>query len=121
MAKVNHVGLTPTAPGVSESKRWSLPVHVDWREWDGEYVVRSQSSGATYLLSALAGEILRALHSGAASVDEVAARVLINVVPPHAATEALAVQFAGGRADTPSIYAVLAELESLGLAQAEQA
>jgi len=118
VAKVHHVGLTPGRP-TEEFARWSLPVQVDWREWDGEFVVRSERSGATCLLSALAGETLKALHGGAVYQHDIAARVLANYAPPHSATAALMAQFADGDAAALNVRSVLVELEALGLVRAD--
>lgn len=120
MAKVHHVGLTPGRP-TEKLTRWSLPVQLDWREWDGEFVVRSERSGATCLLSGLAGETLKALRGGAGYLDEIVARVLLNYAPPHAATAALMAQFADGDAAAQDVLSALQELTALGLVRANQA
>jgi hypothetical protein len=103
----------------SEFGRWSVPGRIDWREWDGEVVVRVEASGATYLLSTLAGETVKALQQGAMHADEIAARVFADGEPPGVATAALVAAFADPAADTRDMLAVLAELEKLGLAQAD--
>ena len=103
----------------AEFGRWSLPGRVDWREWDGEFVVRVEAAAQTYLLSALAGEVLKAIRDGAGYIDEIAARVFSDCVPPSAATAALVATFADTAADTQSLLAVLNELETLGLARAD--
>lgn len=119
MAKVHHGGLTPR-DAASEFTRWHLPAHVDLREWDDEFVVRVDSSGATYLLSALAGEALQAMKAGAVYADDIAARVFAGFAPPSAATSALAAQFAESDADAQQVLRVLGELESLGIARADR-
>lgn len=118
MAQVHHV-LKPRNIG-AELRRWSLRGPIDWREWDNEFVVRVADTGATYLLSAIAGEALKALRDGARYVDEIAVRVFHDSAP-SAATAALVATFADPGEDAKNLLAVLAELESLGLAQAELA
>jgi len=93
---------------------------VDLREWDDEFVVRVDATGSTYLLSALAGETLKAMSAGAVYVDDIAARIFANCAPPSAATAALAAQFAERNADIADVERVLTELESLGIARAER-
>lgn len=94
---------------------------MDWRYWDGEFVVRAGDSGATYLLSALAGETLKALRDRALYLDELAAHVFHDSAPPSAATAALVATFADSGDDAKSLLTVLQELEALGLARAELA
>ncbi len=117
MAQVHHV-LKPRDAS-AELGRWTLQGPLDWREWGDEFVVRVGSTGATYCLSALAGETLKALHSGAAYLDDIAVRVFHDAAPPSAATAALVATFADPAEDAKSLLAVLSELESLGLARAE--
>jgi hypothetical protein len=119
MAQVHHV-LTPRDIG-AELWRWSLRGPMDWREWDHEFVVRAGDTGATYLLSALAGEALMALRDGARYLDEIAAQVLHDSTPLSPATAALVATFADPGDDAKVLLAVLTELESLGLARAELA
>jgi hypothetical protein len=119
MAKVHHVGLTPR-DAASEFTRWRLPAQVDLKEWDDEFVVRVGSSGATYLLSALAGATLQAMQAGAVYADDIAARVFAGAAPPSAATRALAAQFADRDADAEQVLNVLGEFESLGIARADR-
>lgn len=95
--------------------------HVDWREWGDEFVVRTGDSGATYLLSALAGEMLKALCDRALSMEELCARVLYDSAPPSTAAGASVSTFADPGEDAKSLLAVLQELEALGLARAELA
>ncbi len=120
MAQVHHAGLRPR-DAVAELGRWSVAGCVDWREWDGEFVVRADSSAATYLLSALPGATLEAMRDGATYLDEIAARVFSGCAPPSAATAALVATFAETSTDMQSLLAVLAELEALGLARADLA
>lgn len=117
MAKVHH-GLT--RPGTSTlPKRWSVPSHVDLREWDGEFVVRCNVSGATYQLSPLAGEALKALQAGVGYPDEIVARIFgHDAGPPNDTTAALMSMFAGPDGDVEAVMAVLTELEALGIARA---
>jgi hypothetical protein len=88
--------------------------------WDHEFVVRVDATGATYLLSALAGEILQAMKAGAVYADDIAARVFANCAPPSAATSALAARFADRDADAQQVLRVLDELEALGIARADR-
>lgn len=119
MAKVHHE-LTASRDAASEFTRWELPAHVDLREWDDEFVVRVDASGATYLLSALAGETLKAMKAGAVYAEDIAARVFAGAVPPSAATSALIAKFAERDADALQVDRVLDELESLGIARANR-
>ena len=99
--------------------RWSVPMRIDWREWDQEFVVRVDETARTYLLSAMAGQILQAMREGASYVDEIARRVFAQQRPFGAASAALAAAFAEPAADTEQVLAVLSELESLGLARVD--
>lgn len=118
MAQVHYAGLTP--PGsAAEFGRWSVPSRVDLREWSGEFVVRVDSTAQTYLLSALAGEALKAMLSGAAHVDEIAAQVFSSCGPDNSTTAALVATFADSMIDSKSLLTVLTELQSLGLARAD--
>lgn len=92
-----------------------MPGQVDLRAWDGEFVVRADASAQTYLLSMLAGETLNAVRGGAVYLDEIAARVFSDCLPPSVATANLVATFAGVPTDTQSLLTVLTELESLGL------
>ena len=94
---------------------------LDWREWDGEFVVRADDTAATYLLSTLAGEAIKALRDGPLYVDEIAARMFHDSAPPSIATAALVATFAETASDTRSMLAALAELEVLGLARVDLA
>jgi hypothetical protein len=117
VAKV-HDGLTRNGTP-APVKRWSVPTHIDLREWDGEFVARCNASSATYLLSALAGESLRALQGGATSPDQVVARIFDAEVSPAAGTTtALASMFGGWDTENRRVLAVLQELEALGIARA---
>lgn len=120
MAQIHHAGLRPL-DAATEFGRWSVPGQVDWREWGGEFVVRVESTAQTYLLSALAGEALKAIRGGAGYIDEIAARVFSDCVAPSAATAALVAIFADTATDTQSLLAVLGELQALGLARADLA
>lgn len=117
MAYVHYV-VKPDNIG-AQLGRWSLPGRLDWREWDGEFVVWAEHTAATYLLSALAGETLKALHGGATYLDEIASRVFRDSAPQSAATAALVATFAHSCDDTQNLMAVLAELEALGLTRAD--
>jgi len=117
MAQVNHVLKAPLDTD-TPTGRWTLQGPIDWREWDGEFVVRHDPSATTYLLTALAGETLRALREGAAHLDEIALRVLHDAAPRSVATAALIASFADTAADTKGLLSVLHELEGLGLVRA---
>ena len=116
MAELHHV-LKARAYS-AELGRWSLLGRLDWRGWDGEFVIRVDSTGATYLLSALAGRTINALRDGAAHIEEIAARVFVDSTQPSAATAALIASFAAVQGDTLGLLGVLQELEGLGLVRA---
>lgn len=118
MAQVHYAGLRSLDTAATIG-RWSVPVSIDLREWDGEFVVRAQSTAQTYLLSPLAGEALKAIQGGAIYLDEIAERVLADVDPPSAATAALIATFADVAAETQSLLAVLTELGGLGLVRTD--
>jgi hypothetical protein len=117
MAQVHHV-LTRRDLG-SGLGRWFVHGRLDWREWDGEFVVRHDETAATYLLSALAGDTLEAMHEGASCLDEIAALVFQDSAPSNGATAALAAAFADPAEGEQRLLVVLAELERLGLARRE--
>lgn len=94
--------------------RWSLEGRVDWHEWDGQFVVRSDSTAETHRLSRLAGETIKLLGQGPAHLEELASRLRLALVCPNATTAALVTTFTAG-GDTQKLLAVLAELENLGL------
>ena len=96
-----------------------MPGRVDLREWDGEFVVRVDSTAQTYLLSALAGEALRAMQGGATYLDEIAARIFSGSMADNSATATLIATFADSAVDAKGLLVVLNELRTLGLAQAE--
>lgn len=120
MAQVHHAGLRPL-DSAAELGRWSVPGQIDWREWDGEFVVRVNSTAQTYVLSALAGEALKAMRGGAAHLDEIAAHVFSDCAAPSAATAALVATFAETASDTQILLAVLNDLQALGLVRADLA
>ena len=105
----------------AELGRWSLQGRLDWREWGGEFVVRLDDTGTTFLLSAIAGETIKALRHGAAYVDEIAARVFSESAARSAATSALVCTFAEAGDRTQDILEALLELQALGLARADLA
>jgi hypothetical protein len=117
MASVHHV-LIPH-DHQAELARWSLNGRFDLREWDGEVVVRGEMSGATFIVSALAGSTLKALHRGAFYLDEVAALASSEVQNRSDMTASLAAAFALPGAPAREVLAVLRELEGLGLVRAE--
>jgi len=118
VAQFHHAELRPP-DYVAEHGRWSLSGIFDWREWDGEFVVRVEGTASTYMLSTLTGETLMALRDGAAYVDEIATRVFEDCTAPNPATAALVARFAVACPETQSLLAALATLEALGLATAE--
>jgi hypothetical protein len=96
-----------------------VPFHVDLRTWDGDFVARCDVNGATYLLSPLAGEALKALQAGAVFPEEIVGRLLDNdATPATRTTAALVSMFAGRDADIVRVLEVLTELEALGIAEA---
>jgi hypothetical protein len=81
--------------------RWRTvyPEALNWRELEGELVVRNACTGSTHLLNPLASEVFRALVEAEAGIGvaELTARL---------------------DEDTSAIEAVLADFERLGLASA---
>jgi hypothetical protein len=118
MAQVHYAGLTRPDP-TGEFGRWSVPGEVDFREWDGEFVVRVGSTAQTYLLSSLAGEALKAMQGGACYVHEIAAQVFFGCEPANAATAALVATFADNANDDKGLLGVLSDLEALRLARVD--
>lgn len=118
MARVTHIALK-RHDTVAEIGRWSVPVSIDWREWDDEFVVRVDDTATTYVLSALAGHVLKAMREGATYVDEIARRVFANTHPLGAASAALAAAFAEPVGEMEDVLAALTELEALGLARVD--
>ena len=59
--------------------RWRSfpPDAIVWREWDGEFVVRTERSGSSHLLGTLAGTVLQVLleADGALTVTDIATRL----------------------------------------------
>lgn len=96
--------------------QWSLVGRVDWHEWDGQFVVRSDCTAGTHRLSNLAGETIKSLCQGPAHLDQLASRLRLALVSPNATTAALVTAFTTG-GDTQKLSAVLADLENLGLAR----
>jgi hypothetical protein len=119
VAEVHYV-LRPRAFS-TDLGRWSLRGRLDWREWGGEFVARLDDTGATYLLSTLAGETIKALRDGAGHVDEIAASVFSDSAPHSAATAALVCAFAEVGYRAQDILKVLLELQALGLVRADLA
>jgi hypothetical protein len=117
VAQVHYADLRPSAPEAVFG-RWSVPAQVDVREWDGEFVLRSALTAQTYHVTALAGEVLKAIRNGAKYVDDIAGRVLADGGNPEAASE-LNAEFTDRAADMQGLLAVLTELEALGLATAD--
>lgn len=118
MAQIHHLELEPR-DAVAELGRWSVPVRIDWRAWDGEFVVRVDDTATTYLLSRLAGQVLVAMREGATYADDIARRVFADGKHLSTASAVLVAAFAGTTADTQQVLAVLTELEALGLARVE--
>lgn len=103
----------------AESWRWSLRAWPEWREWDGEFVVWAADTGATFLLSTLAGETIKVLRDGPAPVEDIAVRVFNRSAPANEATAVLVATFAETGDDTQRLLVVLKELKALGLARAD--
>ncbi len=113
MARVRYAALNKRS---TSADRWSISGQMDWREWDGECVVRAHGSAATYLLSPLAGQVLKALRAGACDAESIARWVRAERLrsgSPAAVT--LGATFSALEADGPQVTAVLAELEVLGV------
>jgi hypothetical protein len=119
MASVHHVLLPHDHR--AELARWALNGRLDLREWDGEAVVRSDVTGATFIVSALAGSTLKALHRGASYLDEIAAIADSAGEPRSNATASLAAAFTLPGTPAGEVLAVLRQLEGLGLIRAELA
>jgi hypothetical protein len=120
VAHVPHIELQKH-DAVAAIGRWSIPGHLDWREWDQEFVVRVDDTATTHLLPAMAGQTLRAIRDGATYVDEIARHVFAQRRPLGAASAKLAATFAEPVADTQQVLTVLTELEALGLARVDLA
>jgi len=92
--------------------RWrTTPIDaIAWREWDGEYVVRSERSGNTHLLGPLAGRVLQVLldASSALNSDDIAAELSDELAATDAAERKAAIE------------AALSEFKRLGLAEPVQ-
>ena len=50
-------------PSTISASHWHCiaPDAIVWREWDGEFVVRSERTGSSHLLGTLAGRVLQVL------------------------------------------------------------
>jgi len=90
-------------------QRWHVPApdEVDWRSWDGEYVVRVAATGCTHLLSPLAGSVLTTLLE---SPQPVTPHQLAALWLGEAALQP-------GEAELQAIASVLVGLHGLGLAE----
>ena len=119
MAQVLYESLNAPAPRAGQV-RWSILGQVDWREWDGEFVLRAERSGITTLLAPWAGQVLKALRAGGCDADEIARRLHADRLQSGAASTALTAAFADPAADTQHVAAVLAELEALGLVRSDR-
>jgi hypothetical protein len=117
MASVHHV-LIPH-DHQAELARWTLNGRLDLRQWDGEVVVRDDASGATYVVSALAGTTLKAMRRGASYLDEIAALASFDMEPRSDMTASLAAAFTLPGTPAGEVLAVLRQLEGLGLVRAE--
>jgi hypothetical protein len=117
MAQVHYARLR-ARDAAAVSRRWSISGQIDLREWDGEFVVRSATSGVCCMLSPLAGQVLRALRAGASQSKDIARRVFSERMRSGAAATALSAAFARPEADEPQIAAVLHELAELGFVEA---
>lgn len=100
-------------------QRWSIARGIDWRAWDSEFVVRSHGTGSTYLVAALAGATLEAMHQDASYLGEIAAHVFAASMPLSTATVALMASFAEANADAENQSVVLVDLEAFGLVRVE--
>ena len=116
MAQVHYARLTP-ADVASALGRWSAQRAVDVRCWDGEYVVRSEATAKTFLMSFVAGKALEAIICGATHLDEIAEQVLRNGAPRSAVTSTLVGTFADVTEANRSLVAALLQLEAIGLAR----
>lgn len=119
MAQVLYESLNKLGTS-AERVRWSILGQVDWREWDGEFVVRAERSGITTLLAPWAGQVLKALRAGGCDADEIARRIYADRMQSGAASTALTATFADPSADAQHVAAVLAELEALGFVRSER-
>ena len=119
MAQVLYESLNKRG-ALAERVRWSIQGQVDLREWDGEFVVRADRSGITYLLAPWAGQVLKALRAGGCDADEVARRIYADRMQSGAASSALTATFAEPAADARHVAAVLAELQALGLVRSDR-
>ena len=118
MAQVHYVLKTQDLR--SQIGRWSLQGGVDWHEWDDEVVVRLNPGGGTFLLSALAGYIVIALHDGATYAEEIAARVFEGAHTKSAsATAALAARFSADAPETQDVLDTLAKLQTIGIVRSD--
>ena len=111
-----HFVLEPDNAGAAFG-RWCLQGCVDWYGWEGEFVVRSDSTAATHRLSCLAGETIKALSEGPAHIDELAERMRHALGRPNAATASLVATFTVSGSDTRQLLEALTDLEELGLAR----
>lgn len=114
MAQVHYVVETQDLP--SQIGRWSLQGGFDWREWDGEVVVRLHRSGGTFLLSALAGYVLISLRDGAAYPDEIAAQIFgPDAASAPSVSAALSARFSSRAPDVQRVFETLTQLQTIGI------
>ena len=57
--------------------KWVVPkwVRLQWRRWDGEYVVFNPASGHTHVLNGLAAKALKELQESPSSTTDVLQRI----------------------------------------------
>jgi hypothetical protein len=114
VAQVDDAALN-SGHGSLDALLWRLTGGFDWREWDGDVVVRVKRSASTLALSPAASAVLMALRQDARSTAELAASLAALEQDDGAGTTAsmpedtIAVQ--GLIADT------LSQLETLDLVE----
>ena len=73
---VSDTGASPrTGPPAAQTWRTLGPEPLEWRCWDGDYVVYSPFSGTTQALDILTGEVLKAIMSGQANRADIHAAI----------------------------------------------
>jgi PqqD family protein of HPr-rel-A system len=57
--------------------KWVVPkwIHLQWRQWDDEYVVFNPASGHTHVLNWIGAEALKALEKSPSSSKDVMRRI----------------------------------------------
>ena len=103
------------------TSRWSLQGDFDWREWDGELVVRVDSSGETHVLATPASAVVKAIRGGAVDVEDIAAAVFADCTTRSTVTTALAAKFARNAPGTQRVLQTLAKMQAVGLVRTDLA